>query len=151
MVCFVIYAYDFPFPHPHPPPPDPCGVTILICNLSILNGLAVRWFGTSEFYMSIFKIFLMMGLMFYTFITMVGGNPNGNAYGFTYWQNPVCGPFFPRFFPLLFADDFCSYKRVHLSNTLLPGLLAAFSECWRVWFKVLSRKFCPSRLCGSAH
>jgi amino acid permease len=40
--------------------------------------------------MSIFKIFLMLGLMMYTFITMVGGNPDHHAYGFTYWKNPVC-------------------------------------------------------------
>lgn len=34
----------------------------------------------------------MLGLMSYTFVTMVGGNPKGNAYGFTYWQNPVSSP-----------------------------------------------------------
>ncbi|KAI1823971.1 general amino acid permease [Xylaria intraflava] len=55
---------------------------------AVLNGLAVRWFGTSEFYLSIFKVFLMLGLMSYTFVTMVGGNPKGYAYGFYYWQNP---------------------------------------------------------------
>lgn len=31
----------------------------------------------------------MLGLMGYTFVTMVGGNPTGHAYGFTYWENPV--------------------------------------------------------------
>lgn len=56
-----------------------------------LNGLAVRYFGITEFYLSIFKIFLMVGLMFYTFITMVGGNPDNDAYGFRYWQDPVSG------------------------------------------------------------
>jgi amino acid permease len=61
----------------------------LTCDYSLLNGLAVRWFGTSEFYMSIFKIFLMLGLITYTFVTMVGGNPRGDAYGFRYWNKPV--------------------------------------------------------------
>lgn len=56
----------------------------------MLNGLTVKYFGISEFYMSIFKIFLMLGLMMYTFITMVGGNPNKDPYGFRYWQDPVC-------------------------------------------------------------
>lgn len=41
--------------------------------------------------MSLFKIFLMLGLMMYTFVTMVGGNPRHHAYGFTYWKNPVRG------------------------------------------------------------
>lgn len=54
-----------------------------------LNGLAVRYFGTAEFYMAIFKVFLMLGLIAYTFVTMVGGNPEHWAYGFTYWKNPV--------------------------------------------------------------
>ncbi|KAK4090036.1 general amino acid permease (agp2) [Purpureocillium lilacinum] len=68
----------------------PVGAVVVVCLaiFAVLNGLAVRWFGTSEFYMSIFKIFLMVGLMMYTFITMVGGNPRNDAYGFRYWNNP---------------------------------------------------------------
>jgi amino acid permease len=31
----------------------------------------------------------MVGLIMYTFVTMVGGNPNHDAYGFRYWNNPV--------------------------------------------------------------
>jgi amino acid transporter len=55
----------------------------------ILNVLTVRYFGVSEFYLSIFKIFLMLGLILYTFITMVGGNPHHDAVGFRYWKDPV--------------------------------------------------------------
>lgn len=32
----------------------------------MLNILTVRYFGISEFYLSIFKIFLMLGLIMYT-------------------------------------------------------------------------------------
>lgn len=56
---------------------------------SVLNGLTVKYFGISEFYMSTFKILLMLGLMLYTFITMVGGNPDRDPYGFRYWRDPV--------------------------------------------------------------
>lgn len=31
----------------------------------------------------------MIGLIAYTFITMVGGNPDHDPYGFRYWKNPV--------------------------------------------------------------
>lgn len=31
----------------------------------------------------------MLGLMMYTFVTMVGGNPHHDPYGFRYWNNPV--------------------------------------------------------------
>jgi amino acid transporter len=62
----------------------------------------VKYFGISEFYMSIFKIFLMLGLMMYTFVTMVGGNPDRDPYGFRYWRDPVrrsCGPIMLDFHP----------------------------------------------------
>lgn len=48
----------------------------------------MRWFGLAEFYIGIFKVFLALGLTAYTFITMVGGNPQHDAYGFRYWNNP---------------------------------------------------------------
>ncbi|KAL2832779.1 amino acid permease/ SLC12A domain-containing protein [Aspergillus pseudoustus] len=66
------------------------GVVVAVCLViyAVLNGLTVRYFGISEFYMSIFKIFLMLGLMMYTFITMVGGNPDKDPYGFRYWRDP---------------------------------------------------------------
>lgn len=35
---------------------------------------------------------LNSGLMMYTFVTMVGGNPRGDVYGFRYWKNPVGDP-----------------------------------------------------------
>ncbi|QGA16060.1 hypothetical protein EYB26_003727 [Talaromyces marneffei] len=49
------------------------------------------WYGEAEFWLSWGKI-LLMGIVFsFTFITMVGGNPKHDAYGFRYWNNP--GPF----------------------------------------------------------
>lgn len=54
-----------------------------------MNGLMVRYYGISEFYLSIFKVFLMVGLIAYTFVTMVGGNPHHDVYGFRYWRDPV--------------------------------------------------------------
>ena len=48
----------------------------------ILNIFAVRWYGESEFFLSIGKMILAVGLLFFTFITMVGGNPQHNAFGF---------------------------------------------------------------------
>ncbi|KAJ5624938.1 hypothetical protein N7510_001247 [Penicillium lagena] len=68
----------------------PVAAVVVICLVIYagLNGLAVRYFGTAEFYLAIFKIFLMIGLIFYTFVTMVGGNPEHDAYGFRYWNKP---------------------------------------------------------------
>jgi amino acid transporter len=58
---------------------------------TILNVMAVKWFGESEFYLSLGKVILAIGLIFFTFITMVGGNPQHDAFGFRFWKDP--GPF----------------------------------------------------------
>ncbi|KDN62110.1 putative amino acid permease [Colletotrichum sublineola] len=60
----------------------------MIALYAFLNIITVRYFGISEFYLSIFKVLLMIGLFFFTFVTMVGGNPLHDAYGFRFWQNP---------------------------------------------------------------
>lgn len=54
----------------------------------LLNVLAVRVFGEAEFWLSGGKIILIFMLFFFTLITMCGGNPQGDAYGFRYWNEP---------------------------------------------------------------
>lgn len=49
---------------------------------------AVKVYGETEFWLAIGKVLLAIGLMFFTFITMVGGNPQHDAYGFRYWRSP---------------------------------------------------------------
>ncbi|KAG2170929.1 hypothetical protein VTO58DRAFT_101116 [Aureobasidium pullulans] len=60
------------------------------CTVSygLLNVVAVRWYGESEFWLASGKV-LLIGIVFmFTFITMVGGNPQHDAYGFRYWREP---------------------------------------------------------------
>ncbi|CAI6095875.1 unnamed protein product [Clonostachys chloroleuca] len=71
---------------------DP-GPTAAICAgciivYGLLNMVAVKVYGESEFWLSSGKIILLLMLFSFTFITMVGGNPKGDAYGFRYWSNP---------------------------------------------------------------
>jgi amino acid transporter len=54
----------------------------------IINLFAVRWYGESEFWLSSGKVLLILMLFCFTFITMVGGNPQHDAYGFRYWKTP---------------------------------------------------------------
>ncbi|KAL7622541.1 hypothetical protein AAE478_008048 [Parahypoxylon ruwenzoriense] len=58
---------------------------------ALLNVLVVEIYGESEFWLSGGKVILIMALFLFTFITMVGGNPKHDAYGFRYWNDP--GPF----------------------------------------------------------
>jgi yeast amino acid transporter len=53
---------------------------------SAINILAVGAFGEAEFWLSGGKVILIFSLFFFTFITMVGGNPQGDAYGFRNWK-----------------------------------------------------------------
>ncbi|KOS43719.1 hypothetical protein ACN38_g5393 [Penicillium nordicum] len=53
-----------------------------------LNVLAVKAYGEAEFWLSGGKVILIFSLFFFTFITMVGGNPAHDAYGFRHWNNP---------------------------------------------------------------
>lgn len=48
----------------------------------VLNVFAVNFYGESEFVLAIGKLILAIGLLFFTFITMVGGNPQHWAFGF---------------------------------------------------------------------
>ncbi|KAL4786943.1 amino acid permease/ SLC12A domain-containing protein [Aspergillus varians] len=54
-----------------------------------LNVVAVKWYGESEFIMSSTKVLLIIGLVLLTFITMVGGNPKHDVYGFRHWTDGV--------------------------------------------------------------
>lgn len=63
-----------------------CQVNHSTINLIISDNLS-RWYGESEFVMSITKVLLLAGLVLFTFITMVGGNPKHDAYGFRAWKD----------------------------------------------------------------
>ncbi|KAF7294780.1 General amino acid permease [Mycena indigotica] len=58
---------------------------VLLC-YAFLNLFAVGWYGETEFYLSIGKVILAVGLMLFTFFTMVGGNPLHDTYGFRNWN-----------------------------------------------------------------
>ncbi|KAF2193171.1 histidine permease [Zopfia rhizophila CBS 207.26] len=88
-----------------------CIVLYALCNV-----LAVKAYGEAEFWLSGGKVFLIIILFSFTFVTMVGGNPKHDAYGFRYWNNP--GPFaeylttgdlgrFEGFLGALWAASFC--------------------------------------------
>ncbi|PVH19862.1 hypothetical protein CXQ85_003720 [Candidozyma haemuli] len=53
---------------------------------SLFNVFGVNWYGEVEFVSSMLKVILIVGLMFFGLITMCGGNPKGDAYGFRNWS-----------------------------------------------------------------
>ncbi|RMY65571.1 hypothetical protein D0863_09022 [Hortaea werneckii] len=68
--------------------PVPATVFIVMALYGILNCVSVRWFGIAEFYLAIGKVVLIFFLFAFVLVTMCGGNPLGDAYGFRYWSDP---------------------------------------------------------------
>ncbi|EWG53641.1 hypothetical protein FVEG_12030 [Fusarium verticillioides 7600] len=62
-------------------------IIAVIIAYGVLNLLAVGVFGEAEFWLALGKVLLIFILFMFTFVTMVGGNPQGDAYGFRYWSN----------------------------------------------------------------
>ncbi|KAF2034976.1 hypothetical protein EK21DRAFT_97174 [Setomelanomma holmii] len=63
-------------------------IAIVIVLYAIINMMAVKWYGETEFWAAIGKVLLIIGLLLFTFISMLGGNPEKDRYGFRYWKNP---------------------------------------------------------------
>ncbi|KAG8963196.1 hypothetical protein FRC03_003290 [Tulasnella sp. 419] len=54
----------------------------------VLNLWSAKFFGETEFWISLMKVILITGLLIMTFLLMVGVNPQHDAFGFRYWRNP---------------------------------------------------------------
>ncbi|OQD68116.1 hypothetical protein PENPOL_c003G10190 [Penicillium polonicum] len=61
---------------------------VIIVLYGVLNLFAVKWYGEAEFWLSLGKVLLSVGLIIYTFIVMLGANPKGDRFGFRYWNEP---------------------------------------------------------------
>ncbi|KAJ7445092.1 general amino acid permease [Mycena latifolia] len=72
-------------------------IIFMVLCYAALNFFAVRFYGESEFWLALGKIILILGLLVFTFVVMVGGNPEHKAFGFRNWDgSKVSGaPFVP--------------------------------------------------------
>ncbi|KAG6091874.1 hypothetical protein E4U30_006232 [Claviceps sp. LM220 group G6] len=48
----------------------------------------IKFFGEFEFWLSSFKVIVVVGIILFALIIACGGGPNGDAPGFRYWNNP---------------------------------------------------------------
>lgn len=48
----------------------------------------MKWYGETEFWLALGKVFLIVGLIVYTLVTMLGGNPLHDRFGFRFWSEP---------------------------------------------------------------
>lgn len=75
--------------------PTAAVIVFVLVTYAFLNFYAVKYYGESEFWLASGKVLLATGLIVFTFITMVGGNPLREAYGFRFWkpENSPGAPF----------------------------------------------------------
>lgn len=59
---------------------------IQIVLYAAINVFAVKLYGETEFWLSLGKLILCIGLLLFTLVTMCGGNPQGDAFGFRAWH-----------------------------------------------------------------
>lgn len=71
-------------------------ITIMLIMIVCINYFGgIKFFGEFEFWLSSFKVIVIVGLIFFSLIIASGGGPNGDATGFRYWDNP--GAFAPLY------------------------------------------------------
>ncbi|KAL7810645.1 amino acid permease/ SLC12A domain-containing protein [Trichoderma gracile] len=63
-------------------------IAIVIVLYALINVLAVKWYGETEFWAAIGKVVLIVGLIVFTVVVMLGGNPHHDRFGFRFWQQP---------------------------------------------------------------
>ncbi|ANZ77587.1 BA75_05213T0 [Komagataella pastoris] len=63
-------------------------ICIQIVLYFLINLFSVSIYGETEFWLSVWKVCLAVGLMFFTLVTMSGGNPLNDAYGYRNWNSP---------------------------------------------------------------
>ncbi|WWC68368.1 uncharacterized protein I206_102293 [Kwoniella pini CBS 10737] len=63
-------------------------ITVSLILYLAINVYRADLFGEVEFWLALGKVLLALGLIAYTFVTMVGGNPLHDRFGFRHWKNP---------------------------------------------------------------
>lgn len=63
-------------------------ITIFLVAIVVINTFGVKFFGEFEFWMSCFKVLVMLVLIVTLFIIMLGGGPTHDRLGFRYWKHP---------------------------------------------------------------
>ncbi|KAE8152977.1 AAT family amino acid transporter [Aspergillus avenaceus] len=89
LIPFEITALDMVLTFWRDDIPSAAVISTAIILYSLTNMFAVKYFGEAEFWLAGGKLLLIVILFLFTFITMVGGNPQHDVYGFRNWSNPA--------------------------------------------------------------
>lgn len=63
-------------------------ITIFLVLIVCINYFGIRFFGEFEFWLSSFKVIVIVGLILLSLILALGGGPDHDRKGFRYWKKP---------------------------------------------------------------
>ncbi|KAG5998988.1 hypothetical protein E4U54_002094, partial [Claviceps lovelessii] len=77
--------------------PTAAVIVVVSASYACINLVAVEYYGETEFWAAIGKVVLIVGLIVFTLVAMLGGNPQADRFGFRFWREP--GAFAPLYYP----------------------------------------------------
>lgn len=63
-------------------------ITVFLVCIICINYFGIRFFGEFEFWLSSFKVVVVIGLILLSLILALGGGPDHDRKGFRYWKDP---------------------------------------------------------------
>ncbi|KAH6604578.1 hypothetical protein Trco_006285 [Trichoderma cornu-damae] len=63
-------------------------IAIFLVTIVVVNYVGIELFGELEFWLSSFKVIIIVGIIIFALVIASGGGPNGDAPGFRYWHDP---------------------------------------------------------------
>ncbi|OJD14270.1 hypothetical protein AJ78_05372 [Emergomyces pasteurianus Ep9510] len=63
-------------------------IAVFLVAIVCINYFGIRFFGEFEFWLSSFKVIVIVSLILLSFILVLGGGPDHDRKGFRYWKNP---------------------------------------------------------------
>ncbi|KAL5507401.1 DIP5 [Sanghuangporus vaninii] len=63
-------------------------IAIFLVVICCINYFGIKFFGEFEFWLSSFKVVVIIGLILLSAILALGGGPDGDRKGFRYWKDP---------------------------------------------------------------
>ncbi|EGE83765.2 hypothetical protein RJZ56_003407 [Blastomyces dermatitidis] len=63
-------------------------ITVFLVTIVCINYFGIRFFGEFEFWLSSFKVIVIIGLILLSLILALGGGPDHDRKGFRYWKDP---------------------------------------------------------------
>ncbi|KAL5528558.1 DIP5 [Sanghuangporus sanghuang] len=63
-------------------------IAVFLVVICCINYFGIKFFGEFEFWLSSFKVVIIIGLILLSAILALGGGPDGDRKGFRYWKDP---------------------------------------------------------------